>query len=347
MKVALIGAGQVARVTHIPNYQGMEEVEVVAICDTNLESAKNLATQFGIPHYYNNHRVMLAEIKPDITGVCVPNKFHAAITVDALEAGSHVLCEKPPAISFEEAKQMERAAEKNNRLLSYGFHLRHDSRVSFLKEKIKQGDFGEMYAAKVSWLRRRGIPGWGSFTNKAVQGGGPLIDIGVHVLDIALYLLDYPQISYVCADFYNKIGTKGGTGLFGAWDGNTYSVEDSLFGYIHFQNGGSLRVETSFALHMKEKDIRSVQLFGDKLGAEVFPLEIYGVDGSRLTNQEYPFMAEEDLHKKELEHFVRACQGRETLLVKAKEGTYLQKVIEALYESADKKQPVIVDSLIE
>lgn len=341
LRVALIGAGQIARVSHIPNYQGIEGVEVAGICDTRLESAKNLAEQFGIPHYYDDHGKMLSELKPDLVSVCVPNKFHAQITMDALKAGSHVLCEKPPAISLEEAQAMEKTAAEHHRLLSYGFHMRHGTQVSIVKEKIKQGDFGTVYGAKVSWLRRRGIPGWGSFTNREIQGGGPLIDIGAHVLDTALYLLDYPQISYVCADSYDHIGKKGGTGLFGDWEGSTYTVEDSLFGYIHFQNGTSLRLETSFALHMKEKDVKSVQIFGEKAGAEVFPLELFGVDGSRLINQEYPFFPEEDLHKKELEQFVKACQGKEELLVKAEEGTYLQNIIDMLYRSAAAKRPVM------
>lgn len=174
LKVALIGAGQIARVSHIPNYKEMEEVTVAGICDTRLESAKALAEQFGIPSYYNNHEQMLREVQPDIVSVCVPNKFHCSLTVDALRAGCHVLCEKPPALSVREAEAMNRTAEEQGKLLSYGFHLRHGRGVRYLKEKIGQGEFGRIYAVNAAWLRRRGIPGWGCFTNKEIQGAALL-----------------------------------------------------------------------------------------------------------------------------------------------------------------------------
>lgn len=336
LRMAVIGSGQIARVTHLPNYQSMDQVEVVGISDTNLEAAKSVAEQFGIPAYYGDHKQMLEELKPDAVTICVPNRFHCPITLDALNAGCHVMCEKPPAITPEEAEQMEKMAEEKGLLLTYGFHFRHSEQVALLKKKIEQGDMGTIYHTKVQWNRRRGIPGWGNFTNKAMQGGGPLIDIGAHMLDVALYLLDYPEIAEVSATSSDRIGKKGGTGLMGSWDGERFSVEDGLFGFIRFKDGTSLQLETTFALNQKEDNLRNVQLYGDKLGASVFPLEMYGDADGQLTNMEYPFLQMRDWHLDCDRNFVEACLGEKELLVTAKQGTYVQRVIDALYCSAQK-----------
>lgn len=343
LRVAIIGAGQVARASHIGNYQSIDEVELVAICDRNLDTALKTAEEFHIPQYYDNHIEMLEKVRPDAVSVCVPNKFHCQITCDALIRGCHVLCEKPPAITVEEAIRMKEVAKEHKRLLTFGFHYRYNNSVAILKTLNEQGEFGDIYGAKVTWLRRRGIPGWGNFTNKEIQGGGPLIDIGVHMLDLAVYLMDYPAIDYVCATTHDKIGKAGGMGLMGSWDPARFTVEDALFGFIRFKNGASIQIETAYALHMKEKDIRNVQLFGDKLGATLFPLEIHGEKNNQLTNTSYPFLSDDDYHGEEIRHFVQACLGKEELLVKPEQAVYIQSLICALYESAATGKPIILE----
>ena len=340
LKVAVIGAGQIVRASHIDNYRSKEAVEIVGVCDTRIEAAKALAEDYGIANYYDSHIAMLEELKPDAVSVCVPNAFHSRLTLDALERGCHVYCEKPPAITVEEVEEMRRAAKENGRLLTFGFHFRHGRNVEVLKNKIEAGEFGQIYSAKAKWLRRRGIPGWGNFTNKAMQGGGPLIDIGSHMLDLAFYLLDYPEIEYLCAVSHDKIGKKGGQGLMGAWDGERFTVEDSLFGMIRFRNGADLRIETSFALNMKEKDERNVELFGEKMGASLFPLQCYSEEEGMPVNLGYPYIPEEDDHRKAIHNFVDACLGKEPLLVTADQAVYVQKVLCALYQSADSGKPV-------
>lgn len=343
LRMAIIGAGQIARVTHIPNYQSMEEVELVGICDTRLESAENLAKEAGISHYYDSHRQMLEEVSPDAVTICVPNKFHCQITLDALEAGCHVFCEKPPAITAEEAQLMEEKALEKEKLLSYGFHFRSSEHVAFLKKRISQGKMGEIYHADVQWNRRRGIPGWGCFTNKAIQGGGPLIDIGAHMLDSALYLMDYPKVSYVCASSSDRIGKTGGTGLMGSWDPERFTVEDGVFGFIRFEDGRSMEIQTSFAVNRKEKDVRCIRLYGDREGAEVFPLKLYGEEDGQLYDREYPFLEMRDWHIDIDRNFVLSCLGEENLLVTAQQGTYIQKLICALYQSAETGRPVMFE----
>jgi len=341
LRVAIIGAGQIAKVSHIANYQAREDVEVVAVCDINREAAASIAEQFNIPEYFTDHITMLDKVKPDAVSICIPNKFHCKVTCDALERNCHVLCEKPPAITVDEAIKMEETAKKHNRLLTFGFHFRFGDNVKLIKNKIDHGDFGDIYSARVQWIRRSGIPGWGNFTNKELQGGGPLIDIGAHMLDLATYLLNYPEIDYVCATSNNKIGKNGsGVGLMGNWDPNKFTVEDSLFGFIKFKNGASINLETSFALNMKEKDIRNIQLFGEKLGASLFPLEIYGEENQQLINTTYPFGDSKDLHLTEIDNFVNSCLGIETLLITPQQAVYIQSLLCALYESADTGRPV-------
>lgn len=341
LKMAIIGSGQIAQVTHIPNYQSMEEVKIVGISDTRLEAAKSVAEKFQIENYYDSHKKMLEECRPDAVTVCVPNKFHSSITMDALEAGCHVFCEKPPAITAQEARNMEEKAKEKNLFLSYGFHFRASEQVAFLKKAIESGQMGKIYHADVQWHRRRGIPGWGSFTNKEIQGGGPLIDIGAHMLDSALYLMGYPKVSYVCATYSDRLGKSSKAGLMGSWDTERFTVEDSLFGFVRFADGTSLNLQTSFAINRAEKDVRSVKLYGSCQGADLFPLRVFGEENGQLYDKDYPFMEMRDWHLDLDRNFVKACLGEESLLVTARQGTYIQELICMLYQSAESGEPVM------
>lgn len=341
LEIALIGAGQIVRTSHMDALQTMDYAKVVGVSDTNKASAESLAKDFDIPYATDSHKELLEKCKLDAVYVCVPNKFHHDIVIDALEAGCHVFCEKPPAISAAEAKEMAELAKAKGLLLSYDFHLRHGKNVQYIKENIENGSFGEVYFARAKWLRRAGVPGWGNFISKEMQGGGPLIDIGTHMIDLALYLLDYPKISYVTASMSDRIGKNTNNGFFGEWDPQKYTVEDGLFGMIHFENGGCLEVETSFALNMKEKDIRCVELYGDRLGASLFPTEVFsGLEGN-FENKQVEFPEDGDLHINANQNFVKACLGMEKLLVTADQGAYVQSVIEALYASATSNKPII------
>ena len=340
IRVALIGAGQIARTTHIPCLQRQEGVEIAAVCDVNREAAESLAADFGLPAWYESHEKMLEQERPDAVIICVPNRFHCAMTLDALRAGCHVLCEKPPAMTVEEAERMEALASEKNRLLTYGFHFRHMPQVRILKEMAAAGELGTIYHTEVRWTRRRGIPGWGSFTNKAMQGGGPLIDIGAHMLDTALYLLDYPEIAWAAASSSGRIGKQGGCGRMGRWSGERFTVEDGLFGTIHFADGSDLQLATSFALNQKEENERKVLLFGDRLGASLFPPEIYGEKDGLPFMTAFGLPEGHDWHEDSDRNFVKACRGEEPLLVTAASGTYLQKVIGMLYRSVEEGEPV-------
>jgi predicted dehydrogenase len=342
-RVGIIGSGNIAETAHLPAYtKHADQVEVVALCNRTAEKAKDLAEKFNIPHWFVNHREMLERCQLDAVSVCVPNRFHAAATVDALNAGCHVLCEKPPAINYEEAFAMYEAAKKNDRILAYNFHYRHSQEVKTLKDLIRKGEFGEVYAARVQALRRRGIPGWGNFTNKELQGGGPLIDIGIHMLDAAMYLMGYPEPDYVTAGTHQRIGTRAGIGLMGSWDPEKFTVEDSAFGFIKFKNGTTLNLETSFAINIKEESLMNVHLFGEKAGASVFPLQVYSETETELTNTEFSNLQIVDKWHDSIYDFIDSCINGRQPICKAEEGMYIQKMIDAMYKSSETGKPVIL-----
>ena len=344
LRVGLIGSGQIAWNSHIPNYKLLkEEVEIVALCDVNLELAKNIASKYGIQKAYSSKEEMLKEEQIDAVSICVPNKFHFESVMFALEHNCHVLCEKPPAMSYEEAKKMEDLAIKKGKILTYNFHFRHGKEFQYLKKQIENNEFGTIYSANVEYLRRRGIPGWGTFIDKEMQGGGPLIDVGVHMIDLTLYMMEYPKVSYVCATTHQEIGTREGVGLMGSWDHTKFTVEDSAFGFIKLENGASIRIATSFALNCKEKEKNTVDIYGAKAGASLFPLEIYGEEDKMLFDKTVPFNEDDDKHRNSIFNFVHACLGKEDIIVKAREGTILQNIIEKLYISAETNKPVMFE----
>lgn len=276
LRVGIVGSGGIAQAVHIPNYlKCTDRVEIVAVTDVATERAKEAAEKFSIPHYFSTIEDMLQGVELDAVSVCTPNKFHAGCAITALNAGCHVLCEKPPAMTVEEAQAMADAAQAAGKYLTYGFHYRHSANVAALKRFIDAGEFGDIYAGTAIALRRRGIPGWGVFTNKELQGGGPLIDIGVHMLDTALYLMGYPEPESVSGVTYQKLGTKKGVGLFGQWDYENFTVEDMARGFIRFKNGATLILDTAFAVNVQKNEEMQVKLMGDLGGADVFPLSIY------------------------------------------------------------------------
>ncbi|NHM32412.1 Gfo/Idh/MocA family oxidoreductase [Neobacillus terrae] len=337
-KVAIIGGGQIAENVHAAYYKTREEVEIVAVVSRHADSARNFAERNGIPRYYTDAAEMYARENPDIVSICSPNRFHFEHVMQALEAGCDVMCEKPPAIKSEEARMMMETAEKNNRVLAYNFHHRFSDDATLLREKVNEGVFGDIYVVKAQALRRSGVPGWGSFTNKEAQGGGPLIDIGVHMLDAALYVLGYPEVEKVTAKMFQKIGNKKSKGTFGEWDPSKYEVEDSFFGFIEFKDGGLLQIETSFALNIKESSIMNVEFCGERAGASLFPAQIYTDHEGELVLLENRPEADpsSNRHQKSMAAFVDKCLGKNVMVADGKQGYIIQQLVEALYLSAEK-----------
>lgn len=346
LKIAIIGCGGIAQTVHIPNYTKHKElVKIVAVCDDTEERAKQVAEKWGVSHFYQDYEKMLQEIEIDAVSVCTPNKFHAEITIAALEAGCHVLCEKPPAVTVAEAEEMANTARRMNKFLTYGFHYRHSPEVDLLKEFVVNGEFGSIYAAKSQAIRRRGIPGWGVFTNKELQGGGALIDIGVHMLDTTLYLMGYPEPEIVLGTTYQKLGQRNGVGLMGKWDWENFSVEDMARGMIIFKDGSSILLEAAFAANVEKDEVMQVSLMGDQGGADVFPVKIYQEKHNALIDSTPAYLPESDYYEVQFERFINCCLNDIEPISKPEEAVILQKIIRALYESSASGEAVRFDQI--
>ncbi|MET6677895.1 Gfo/Idh/MocA family protein [Citrobacter amalonaticus] len=335
LRVAIIGAGQVADNVHASYYCTREDLELVAVCDCRRSQAQTLADKYGYAQVWDDPQAMLRKVKPDIVSICSPNRFHYQHTLLALEAGCHVMCEKPPAMTPDQALEMRNTARRMGKVLAYDFHHRFALDTQLLREQVMAGVLGEIYVTNARALRRCGVPGWGVFTNKALQGGGPLIDLGIHMLDTAMYVLGFPLVKRVWAHSFQKIGTQKKCGQFGEWDPTAYSVEDSLFGTVEFQNGSILRLETSFALNIPEQSIMNVHFCGDKAGATLFPAQVYtDRDGEleRLFSREY---ADDQRHFRSMEAFVNHVQGEPVTIADAEQGWVIQQLVAALYQSAE------------
>ena len=341
-KVAIIGGGQVAETVHVPYYQSREEMDLVAVVSPNVDRAKSFADRNRIPRYYTDPVQMYQTEQPEIVSICTPNLYHYENVILALKQNCHVFCEKPPALKAEEAKEMYELAKEKNCLLAYNFHHRFAEDVTILKEKVTEGVLGDIYFTKVKALRRCGIPGWGNFTNKDIQGGGPLIDIGIHMLDAALYILGFPKIEKVTAKMFQKIGTKKSKGTLGEWDPNVFGVEDSLFGFIELEGGKLLQLETSFALNIKEDSVMNVEFCGDEAGATLFPAHIYtDQNGESVTILKREW-ADPDRQQKGIAAFVDKCLGKKTMVANGEQGYLIQQLIQALYKSAEKGESVLL-----
>ncbi|MBF2703359.1 Gfo/Idh/MocA family oxidoreductase [Listeria welshimeri] len=338
-KVAIIGAGQVAEKVHAAYYKTRDELELVAVCDPSMERGEEFRVKNGFHKHYATAEEMFAVEKIDIVSICTPNRFHFDNVMLSLRHGAAVMCEKPPAMSASEAKAMWELADEKKVILAYDFHHRFSSEAQFLKQNVAL--LGEIYCVKATALRRSGVTGWGTFTNKEMQGGGPLIDMGIHMLDAAMFVLGFPKVKKVTAKSFQKIGTKKSMGTFGSWDPTKYTVEDSLFGFIELENGGLIELDTSFALHIKPENMLNVDFFGDLAGGSLYPAEIYTDNAGEfelLANKEEP---DENKHENSMKAFVDSVLGEgEVELAGAEQGYRIQKIVESLYESAEKGESV-------
>ncbi|MBC1549539.1 Gfo/Idh/MocA family oxidoreductase [Listeria sp. FSL L7-1434] len=338
-RVAIIGAGQVAEKVHAAYYKTRNELELVAVCDPSMERGEEFRVNNGFEKHFATAEEMFATEKIDIVSICTPNRFHFDNVMLSLAHGADVMCEKPPAMSAAEAKTMWELAEKKGAILAYDFHHRFSSEAQFLKENSAL--LGEIYCVKATALRRSGVPGWGTFTNKEMQGGGPLIDMGIHMLDAAMFVLGFPKVKKVTAKSFQKIGTKKSAGTFGSWDPKKYTVEDSLFGFIELENGGLIELDTSFALHIKPENMLNVDFFGDLAGGSLYPAEIYTDNAGAFELLESLGQLDENKHENSMKAFVDSVLGDGKVeLAGAEQGYIIQKIVESLYESAEKGESV-------
>ena len=275
VQIGIIGCGGIANQKHLPSLRTQKDRgDLVAFCDLIAERAVKAAKEYGTPDakVYTDYKELLADPEIDAVNVLTPNVAHCPITVDAFKAGKHVICEKPMAHNPQAAKEMIDAWKASGKKFTIGYQNRFRPEVQALHKSCEEGELGDIYYAKAHAVRRRAVPTWGVFPNKALQGGGPLIDIGTHALDITLWCMNNYEPDRVTGSVYYKLGhlpqaTEGN--LFGPWDPETYEVEDSAFGFIKMKNGATIVLEASWALNILESRVASTTLCGTKAGAEI------------------------------------------------------------------------------
>ena len=273
LKFGIIGCGGIANGKHFPALAKLsDKVEIVAFCDTVIERAEKAAKEYGTADALvtEDYKALLAREDIDVIHVLTPNISHSYITVDALEAGKHVMCEKPMAINYAEAKEMLDAAQRTGKKLTIGYQnrFRADSLATY--DACSKGELGDIYFAKAHAIRRKGVPTWGVFPDKSKQGGGPLIDIGTHALDLTLWYMNNYKPKSVLGSTYQKLKDNPMANMFGPWNPDTFETEDSAFGLIKMENGATIFLEAAWALNMINPKEAQVTLCGTEGGAEMF-----------------------------------------------------------------------------
>ncbi len=357
VRAAVIGLG--IGKYHIEGYQMHGDAEVVAIADLREDLLNEVAEQYGIPRATTNYKDILKMDDVDCVSVCVPNKFHAPITIDCLKAGKHVLCEKPLARNAREGARMVKAAEEAGKILMVQFNNRFRPESQLLKRYIDGGELGDIYFARCGWIRRNGIPGWGSwFTTKEIAGGGPLIDLAVHMLDLTLWFMGNPEPTVVLASTYSVFGPKMEClGPWGTPDPNgVFDVEDMAVALIKFDNGATIALEASWASRIKREWVYST-LMGTKAGASLE--RVFGVDGIddtaidtlEIYTQRYGEPADEVIkfvpdpamgRHRSVVHFVDCIIEGKQPISPGTDGLRIMKILDAAYKSAETGKAVTI-----
>ncbi len=340
-RVAVVGCGWIAEHCHLPGYRNAG-ADIVAVADAVRQRATAAALAFEVPNVYDDWQTMLEEQRPDVVSVCVPNVFHAPVALAAIEAGAHVLCEKPVATSVADAEEMFAAAKRKGVLLMAGQNQRFRPVNEAIKAAIDRGAFGEIYHAEASYVRRLGIPNWGSFTMKAASFGGALCDVGVHVMDLALWFMGNPRPVEVSAQTEARFGTRPEIAALrgNAWDPAKFDVEDFASAYVRFDNGAILALQASWASHI-EAEHEHVRVLGTHAGAINNPPVIFSLRDGKAVNEAL------DLPRvsgwiEEVAHFLDAVAGKVEPRVKPEETLNVQRMINAAYESAAQRRAVRV-----
>jgi predicted dehydrogenase len=360
LKAGIVGCGGIAKQKYFPALSLLkDEVEIVNFCDIIEERAAVARKEFGAPgaKVSVDYKELLKDSSIDVVYVLTPNVSHSPITCDALEAGKHVMCEKPMSINYAEGKKMLDAAKRTGKKLSIGYQnrFRQDSRALFAQ--CRGGELGDIYFAKAHAVRRRGVPTWGVFPDKSKQGGGPLIDIGTHALDLTLWFMNNYEPHSVLGQTFQKLKDSPEGNMFGPWDPATFETEDSAFGMIRMKNGALIYLEASWALNMINAKEAQVTLCGTRAGAEMFG-DAYKNEGYTVINKIeqnipvsvqpsvaggiYGFAAIDSQEPQDLEarQWIDAIKNNTEPLVRPEEALVVTRILEAIYESAKTNKAV-------
>lgn len=349
IKIAVIGAGGISH-AHIQNYRKLDNAEVYAVCDINEQRLNETADEYGITRRYTDVDTMLAELPElDAADVCVWNCNHAECAIKALNAGLHVLCEKPMAYNTQQAIAMKEAAEKNGKLLMIGFVLRFGDEARIAKDFIDKGYIGDIYYSKAQYIRRHGNPG-GWFGDKSRSGGGPVIDLGVHVIDLTRYLMGNPKPVSVYAAAYEKLGNRAHLKNSVGWiprdakPDDPCDVEDFAVALIRYDNGAVTQLETAYSLN--GEGAGNKVLYGTKGGLDLSNgVKIFGEYNDFLTDfhvHTENYKESQDFFEAEMAHFVDCIANGTECRAKAEDGIEVMKILDAIYLSAKTGHEVIL-----
>ncbi len=364
IKIAIIGCGGIANGKHMPALSKLKDkVELAAFCDIIEEKAIKAAKEYGTEDakVYTDYQELLKDESIRVVHVCTPNSSHRMITVAALEAGKHVMCEKPMAATSADAKAMLDAAQKSGKLLTIGYQNRFRQDSQMMYAACRNGELGEMYFAKAHALRRRAVPTWGVFMDKEKQGGGPLIDIGTHALDLTLWAMDNYKPRMVTGVTFNKMKDNYQGNVFGPWDPKAFDVEDSAFGFIQMENGATIFLEASWAINLTDYREAKCSIAGTKGGIEMFgrggaggalgenALVLNGEKYGRLVETKpqiisgvaYFDSARETEADIEARQWVNAVMNGTEPTVKPEQAYVVTQILEAIYQSAASGNPVL------
>jgi len=346
LRVAIIGCGGISEV-QIRAFQSMPEVELVAGVDIRPERLRVMREKFGFTRLYEDWKKMLKEVKPDAVSVCTPNGVHAPAVIDSCNAGCHVITEKPMAMNPAECEKMIAAAEKNGRKLAVGFQYRYHPNTQFLVRARDEGEFGKVMFVKCRALRRRGIPNWGVFGQKHLQGGGPMIDIGVHVIEMAHYTMGRPKPVAASGNTWTWMGNKPSkvASMWPNWDYRTYTVEDLAIGQIRFDTGAILQIEASFVAHI-EKDVWNFSLIGEKGGCQWDPPALFTDRAGSMINSYPGWISDkgdfDTLFALKLRNWVDAILKGTPMGAPGEDGLAVQKMLDGVYRSAEAGKEVVI-----
>lgn len=348
LKVGVIGAGGISH-SHIEAFRQLQDIEIAAISDPNEAKLTFVAEKYGILKRFVNWEDILKE-PVDIISICSPNAFHAQQSISALKSGKHVICEKPVAMNVEEVEAIIETAKQTGNKFMAAFSQRFAPHSQFIKKMVDNGQIGEIYYVKASYLRRRGIPGLGTwFTTKKLAGGGPLIDVGVHILDLVIYFMGCPQPELILGVTYNKFKNQA---VDGGWPpvwsrvgdkpSGVFDVEDLAAGFIKFKNNTSLFLEASWAGN-SETGLK-ISLMGTKAGVQYSssstpPLKIFGELNGVVTDTTAELPSKNVYHA-EIEHFVNCVRNNTQPITTPEEIVTVIKIIQNIYKSAETGKPV-------
>ena len=356
VKIGIVGCGGIANNKHLPAIKKNGNFEIIAFCDVVKERAEEAKIKYGTENsrVYTDYTELLKEEDLSAVYVLTPNKSHAGISIAAMKAGKNVMCEKPMAKTYAEAKLMLDTVNETGKLLTIGYQNRYRQDSKYLKRACENGDLGDIYYARAHAVRRRAVPTWGVFLNEEEQGGGPLIDIGTHALDLTLWMMNNYEPESVTGSVYRKLADQTEQGnAFGEWDPAEFTVEDSAFGFIKMKNGATIHLEAAWALNTLDVDEAKTSLCGTKAGADM-------KDGLRINKVQYNKQSVEKPDLKsggvaffegqgekdsdiEQKTFYNAIVKGEDLVVKPEQAIVVTRILEAIYESASTGKTVYFD----